>query len=233
MKAIILAAGQGKRLNKFHQLPKAFIKVPKIGLTLIERNIAILRKNGVKEFLIVTGYKSNMFKKLIAKDVTIKKVENYKQYNNYYSLLSVKKEIKGHLIILFSDILVNERIINRLNKSKKKICLVIDKNKKLNDTMRVTLKKNKINDIGNHITPKTANGNFIGIAKFNFIGSNILKKNLKNNKFFYKDYYVRALDEPIKKNMVSYIDVRKKFWIEIDNHKDLKKLSLITSQNLK
>ena len=75
MKAIILAAGQGKRLRKIHQLPKSFIKIPKIGSTLIERNISILKKNGVKEFLIVTGYKSNFFKKLVRKNIKITKVD--------------------------------------------------------------------------------------------------------------------------------------------------------------
>ena len=120
MKAIILAAGQGKRLKKIHRLPKSFIKIPKIGSTLIERNISILRKNGVKKFLIVTGYNSHLFKKLVKKDVKITKVDNYRKYNNYYSLLSVKKKIKGQTIILFSDILVNENILNRLSKSKKK-----------------------------------------------------------------------------------------------------------------
>ena len=43
MKAIILAAGQGKRIKKFHKTPKAFIKIPKIGKTLIERNIELLK----------------------------------------------------------------------------------------------------------------------------------------------------------------------------------------------
>ena len=229
MKAIILAAGQGKRLKKIHQLPKSFIKIPKIGSTLIERNISILKKNGVKEFLIVTGYKSNFFKKLIRKNIKITKVDNYKKYNNYYSLLSVKKKIKGQTIILFSDIFVNEKILKRLCKSKKNICLVIDKNKKLNDTMRIILKKNRITDIGNHISPKIADGNFIGIAKFNSLGSKILRDNLKNNNSFYKDYYIKALNKPVKRNMVSYIDVRKKFWIEIDNQKDLKKLYLATN----
>ena len=111
----------------------------------------------------------------------------------------------------------------------KNICLVIDKNKKLNDTMRIILKKNRITDIGNHISSKIADGNFIGIAKFNSLGSKILRDNLKNNNSFYKDYYIKALNKPLKRNMVSYIDVRKKFWIEIDNQKDLKKLYLATN----
>ena len=51
MKAIILAAGEGKRLKKKVNIPKSFIQIPKIGTTLIERNIDILRKYNVKNLL--------------------------------------------------------------------------------------------------------------------------------------------------------------------------------------
>ena len=95
MKAIILAAGEGKRLKKHFNIPKSFIQIPKIGTTLIERNIDILRKYNVKRFIIVTGYKSNYFKKLVNKDIKLKKIDKYKKLNNYYSLLSVKNLLKG------------------------------------------------------------------------------------------------------------------------------------------
>ncbi len=232
MKAIILAAGEGKRLKKHFNIPKSFIQIPKIGTTLIERNIDILRKYNVKRFIIVTGYKSNYFKKLVNKDIKLKKIDKYKKLNNYYSLLSVKNLLKGELIILFSDILVNQKILKNLCKIKKDICFVIDKNKKLKDTMRVILKKNKIVDVGSHIDPKFANGNFIGIAKYSAVGSKILNKSLNEDKSNFKKYYVRALDKAMKKNKVDYLDVNKNFWIEIDNEKDLKKLKFVNKKLL-
>ena len=231
MKAIILAAGQGKRIKKFHKTPKAFIKIPKIGKTLIERNIELLKKYGVKKIIIVTGYKKKYFQKLKSNNVILKDVKNFRKFNNYFSLLSIKKLIVGNIIILFSDILISEKIIQRLSKIKKKICLVIDKNKKLRDTMRVLLEKQNILDIGSHIDVKRADGNFIGIAKFNYSGSKFLRRNLKKNVQNFREYYIKALNLPKKKKMVNYLDVRKKFWMEIDDKKDLNKLRKINTKN--
>ena len=231
MKAIILAAGQGKRIKKFHKIPKAFIQIPKINKTLIERNIELLKKYGVKKIIIVTGYKKKYFQKLKSNNVILKDVKNFRKFNNYFSLLSIKKLIVGNIIILFSDILISEKIIQRLSKIKKKICLVIDKNKKLRDTMRVLLEKQNILDIGSHIDVKSADGNFIGIAKFNYSGSKFLRRNLKKNVQNFREYYIKALNLPKKKKMVNYLDVRKKFWMEIDDKKDLNKLRKINTKN--
>ena len=233
MKAIILAAGQGKRIKKFHKTPKAFIKIPKIGKTLIERNIELLKKYGVKKIIIVTGYKKKYFQKLKSNNVILKEVTNFKKFNNYFSLLNIKKLLVGNIIILFSDILISENIIQRLSKIKKKMCLVIDKNKKLTDTMRVIIRKNKILDVGSHIDKNICDGNFIGIAKFNAKGSKILKDNLIRSQKYFRDYYLKALIKRKLINQINFMDVKKKFWLEIDKKKDLQKLDNIRVHNLK
>ncbi|HOQ10346.1 MAG TPA: sugar phosphate nucleotidyltransferase [Syntrophomonadaceae bacterium] len=56
MKAVLLAAGEGKRLRPFFSRPKPL--VPLLGLALIQRNILALRDCGIKEFIIITGYQA-------------------------------------------------------------------------------------------------------------------------------------------------------------------------------
>jgi choline kinase/phosphatidylglycerophosphate synthase len=53
MRAVLLAAGEGKRLRPYSKRPKPL--VPLLGLSLLERNIIALREWGIKEFIIVTG----------------------------------------------------------------------------------------------------------------------------------------------------------------------------------
>lgn len=53
MRAVILAAGEGKRLRSHFSGPKPL--VPLMGLSLIERNILSLRECGINNFIIVTG----------------------------------------------------------------------------------------------------------------------------------------------------------------------------------
>ncbi|MBO8127648.1 MAG: NTP transferase domain-containing protein [Peptococcaceae bacterium] len=53
MRAVILAAGEGRRLSPHFSGPKPLVSL--LGLSLIERNILSLRECGIKTFTIITG----------------------------------------------------------------------------------------------------------------------------------------------------------------------------------
>jgi len=65
MKAIILAGGRGKRLRPITDyVPKPL--VPLNNIPIIEWQIKYLRKYGVKEIIICTGYKTEMIENFLA-----------------------------------------------------------------------------------------------------------------------------------------------------------------------
>ncbi len=65
MKAIILAGGRGKRLRPITDyIPKPL--VPLNNIPIIEWQIRYLKKFGVKEIIICTGYKTEMIKNFLA-----------------------------------------------------------------------------------------------------------------------------------------------------------------------
>jgi len=53
MRAVLLAAGEGKRLRPYFNRPKPLVRL--LGLSLIERNILTLRECGIEEFIVITG----------------------------------------------------------------------------------------------------------------------------------------------------------------------------------
>jgi CTP:phosphocholine cytidylyltransferase-like protein len=56
LKAIILAAGRGKRLNPLtDKIPKAMVKL--FGKSLLEWQINVFRNCNINDISIVTGYK--------------------------------------------------------------------------------------------------------------------------------------------------------------------------------
>jgi len=57
MRAVILAAGEGKRLRPHFSRPKPLVRL--LGLSLIERNILSLRECGINDFIIITGFYSS------------------------------------------------------------------------------------------------------------------------------------------------------------------------------
>ena len=66
MKAIILAGGRGKRLRPItDKIPKPLIPIN--NKPLIERTIKYLKKYGIREIIISSGYKSNLIEKFLKK----------------------------------------------------------------------------------------------------------------------------------------------------------------------
>ncbi len=64
MKAIILAGGRGKRLRPItDKIPKPLIPIN--NKPLIERTIRYLKKYGITEIIISSGYKSNLIEKFL------------------------------------------------------------------------------------------------------------------------------------------------------------------------
>ena len=64
MKALILAAGQGRRQKENGDSKPV---IPLLGLSFIERVILTAKKSGIKDFLIVTGYNAGKVRKHLRK----------------------------------------------------------------------------------------------------------------------------------------------------------------------
>ena len=233
MKAIILAAGKGRRLKKTFDKPKCLIRLSN-GETILERICRILRKNGIEKIIVVTGYKKQLIDQEQIKNIKTVFFPKFSKTNNLQTLLSVKKFINGEFLCLFGDIVFDENIIKDLISIKKRhILLAVRKKKILQDTMRVRVKKKKISEIGNQVTVNQADGNFIGIAKFTSNGSKILKKYLIKHKKNLKDYYTEVFNSIIKDNFakISYFDIKNKFWKEVDSPKDFNILKKVKKLN--
>lgn len=102
-RAIILAAGQGTRLRPLtHERPKAL--VPLLGKPLIERQIEILRAEGVEEIVVIGGYLGKMLEGL-GVEVVIN--SNYETTNMVASMMVAADFVSrgnGDLLICYGDI---------------------------------------------------------------------------------------------------------------------------------
>ena len=97
--------------------------------------------------------------------------------------------------------------------------------------MRVEIKNKKFCGIGNHISVKKGQGNFIGISKFSNTGSKILREYLKTFSNNQKDYYTVVFNKMVRDGKkINYFDCRDYFWKEIDTYKDLYDMKQIIKQ---
>lgn len=130
MQALMLAAGMGKRLGRFTKnSTKCMVNVN--GKTLIEYAIETLVKCGIRKFIIVVGYKSDILKNHINEKFPKEKlngmeidfIENtiFDKTNNIYSLYLARKELeKDDTILLESDLIFKSEIIQQMISSPEK-----------------------------------------------------------------------------------------------------------------
>lgn len=134
MQAIMLAAGKGSRLGKYTKNnTKCMLNIN--GKTLLERAIDALVLAGIKDFILVLGYKKDNVKKFIKdkeldKKINITYIDNdiYDKTNNIYSLYLAKDYlIKDDTVLLESDLIYDQNIVKDLVDSKEKDAAVVAK----------------------------------------------------------------------------------------------------------
>lgn len=150
MQGLMLAAGMGKRLGKYTKgNTKCMLNVA--GKTLIERAVEALKNVGINRLVMVVGYKSENLKKFISeniKDMEIVFIDNpdYDKSNNIYSLYLAKEWLeKDDTIMLESDLIYENKMIEELVKDKNKNVALVAKYEQWMDGTVVTLDdKNRI-----------------------------------------------------------------------------------------
>jgi len=231
MQAIILAAGLAKRLRPLtDHTPKCLLKAG--GKTLLEMTINNVLKNGINEFVMVTGYRENMIKDFISRNypglnITFLTNSDFENNNNSYSLWMTKDYITGTSILLDSDILFDFRIISKLLESIHTDCLAVNTNHELGEEeIKIIIdSSNKIQHIGKDLNPSECWGESIGIEKFSHgffrkLGDVLERKIVKENNVneFYEASFQELYDEG---NAMYGIDVSEYKSMEIDFPEDL------------
>ena len=231
MKSIIIAAGSGRRIPEFSKLaPKSLIKIN--NKSILKRQIDLLRKSKIKEIGIIKGFKSSMIN---YKNIKYFYNRNYKKNEQLDSLFTAKKWFSDDLIVLFSDIIYEDSILNKIIKSKYDFTIVVQKNwkKKYKDRFdhpisqadKVFVKDNKIKDIGKKLSYNKTNGEFLGIFKISKNKCKIILKEyelLKKTKKTVKLQIHNFFRHLIKKKIdikPTYVDAK---YMEIDTYNDFK-----------
>ena len=112
-RAIIMAAGLGKRMNPVtFDTPKPMIEVN--GRRMIDTVIDALHENGINEVYVVVGYLKEKFEPLKEKYRDVKIIENpyYETCNNISSLYVAREYLENAIILDGDQIIYNKAILN-------------------------------------------------------------------------------------------------------------------------
>jgi len=122
LKAIILAAGAGSRLNEITGgSPKPLVDIN--GISLIQRQINLLKKKSIDKIIVIRGFKSNEFK---LEDVSFVNDDDYDEHDQLGSLISAEAQLNDDLLITFGDIVFDENIIEQILSSESNFAAAVD-----------------------------------------------------------------------------------------------------------
>lgn len=132
MQAVILAAGMGKRLKQLTKNnTKCMVEVN--GITLIERALRILDRKCLSRIVVVIGYEGQKLMSYINSlniNTPICFIDNkvYDKTNNIYSLALAREYLMlEDTLILESDLIFDEGVIDALLEDKRETLALVDK----------------------------------------------------------------------------------------------------------
>lgn len=242
MKAIVIAAGSGKRLGKnTERTPKYLLDVN--GRTVLERQLEVFKKFDINKIIIITGpYKE----KFSSAEFTFVEDVNYQNHDILGSLMAAKEHIKDEVLIVYSDIIFDDLILKQVVESDIDIGIAVDldweKSYEFRTEHTKTEAENVLLDENYNLLEIRKNiqhkdkivGEFLGILKLSKEGSDIFVKKFEELEKTHKDSFHMApslekayLTDMIQELINSKIKVTPIIisgkWCEIDTMQDLER----------
>lgn len=231
MKAVILWAGQGRRIQKkYGGLHKALI--PLNGKPLLYYLLDNIRRSGIEEIVPVLGYRADEMLTEIEKNNTFKAMmpvynREYERTNNLYSLVQAEKILVGeNFIVINGDMVFDYRILTEIIKNAAGNAIAVD-NKHYPDQLdspRVLIENGRILDIGRHRNIVDATGYAIGVYKFSAAFS---ESYLKAGKQLTEARPQAGYHEPLKSMLgdtwFAPCIINDYVWMDVDEEKDVAK----------
>lgn len=231
MKAVILAAGMASRLRPLTSCtPKCLLKVGE--RTLLQRSMDALVREGIREFVIVTGYLHEQVEAFVSRtygeDISVRFIHNkdYETTNNIYSLWLARPEAEGEdILLLDSDLLYDGDIVKRVLADKHENVLTLIRHELGEEEMKVvTDARGAITEISKTCDPAQAAGESLGIermgkaytaALYRELEVMMTQEHLENS--FYELAFLRLIS---RGSTFSVLDVTDLFSCELDTVED-------------
>ncbi len=234
MRIIFLAAGKSNRIFNKIKKNKCLININR--KPLIKFLIDQIKKTKIKKISIITGFRAKILEKKLKniKNIDFLFNEKFNSREMLYSLILGLKNYDEDILISYSDILFNSKIINTLLKKKskeikipilknwKKIWKIRNKDPLIDGETLFINNKGNIKSIGNKISDlKRIDYQYMGLI---FIPKEKRKKILSlyklisHNKKMHATGFLNFLVK--KKNLIKTV-VIDKGWYEFDDYEDL------------
>jgi choline kinase len=233
MKALILSAGQGKRLLPLTaETPKALLDIH--GRSLLARQVEALIACGIDEVVVVAGFQAHRLEEALSElrlchpQVRFRLVHNpfYTVADNLGSCWVAREEFDRDCLLINGDTLFEEAVVRRLCASiLAPLTVAIDHKAHYDDDdMKVRLAGRLLVDIGKSLPRQAVDGEAIGMILFRGKGPDLFRAAVAaamRHPDALRHYYLSVVRDLAATGVVETQAVAGLTWCEIDFPLDL------------
>tara|TARA_R110002073_G_scaffold210533_2_gene370992 strand:+ start:8185 stop:8967 length:783 start_codon:yes stop_codon:yes gene_type:complete len=240
IKAIILSAGQGRRLLPLTEnSPKCLLPVS--GKPVIEWQIDALLAVGIQEITVVSGFQVGMIETLLQQryaghpQISVLFNPFFEVADNLASCWLARARMDGDFLLLNGDTVIESTLLAQvLNSESAPITLSVDYKSAYDaDDMKVQMDSNGwVKQVSKIIPTDQIDAESIGLIYFRAQGPQHFRKAIESalrHPAELKSWYLSIIDTLADKNLVNTCSVAGYRWCEIDFIEDLAKASMIFS----
>jgi len=232
VRAIILSAGQGRRLFPVtRDLPKCLVPVDG-ERSVLELQLRGLAAHGVEEAVVMGGYGIDKVERF-ATSHAIPKLAVRVRYNPFFdqadNLITAwlaSRDFEGDCILLNGDTLFEGEVVQRLLASPQNPVTIVVNVKPAydDDDMKVRVERSLVRAIGKDLDADEAQGEAIGMTLLRGTGAAAMRDAFEQLVRRYgqqRAYYTTAIGELARRELVRACSMDGLWWGEIDSLEDL------------
>lgn len=240
--AILLSAGQGSRMLPLTaERPKCLIELS--GRTLIEWQVEMLARGGVKRIDVVTGFMTDLVEEVLTSirdprvEITTRFNPFYKVADNLGSCWIAREAMSGDFLILNGDTLVSDEIVGRVQENSGwPITVTVDvKDAYDSDDMKVSRAPGAnggLLHIGKTLTAEQSNAESIGFLAFRGEGADMFRNAVRaamRTPEGVQHWYLKVIDSLAPTGKVGTVSIAGLGWAEVDFLNDIEIATKLTA----
>lgn len=234
MKAIIMAAGIGRRLHDLNMnKPKCLLTAG--SETLIRRSVNLLISKGISDITVIIGYKANLIRNELNHNVAYFENPFFLTTNSIMSLWYARDILEENVLLLNGDLYYEHGILDYAINQTNAVVMLADSSRIDNADYRFGFNGNQINRFGKHLTNQETDGEYVGIVRIDQSFIKTFKQTLQEliaagkANIWWEDVLYSFISKQVP---IHYFDVAGTFWTEVDTLRDYNYLqNWITNQN--
>ena len=229
MKAIILSAGQGRRLMPLtSSMPKCCL--PLHGLSILEWQLSQIAQCDVDEVVVVTGFACEMVDAVVNKatNIKVRTLHNpmYAHTDNLGTCWEARSEMDGPFVLMNGDTLFEASVLQNLLACDNRYPITLATDTKSHfdlDDMKIIADGDRLLKVSKQLNISLVSGESIGLMSFNETGAKAFTEKLEemmDKEDALKLWYLSAIDQLASEGIVGICPITGMSWCEVDDAAD-------------